>query len=76
MTPVPPKSVKEALEHIRSGGRLAIPTYVRCTIIDAKCLARFERIGEWLLKEDGDGYRVRRGRSSDFLLPGQLKFLD
>ena len=69
---VPPRSLDTALAHVRSGGRLAIPTYTRCTVIDAKTLASFERAGQWLLREDGDGYRIRRGKTSEYVLPGQL----
>ena len=74
--PVPPKSLTEALEHVRSGGVLVVPTYARCLYIDGKCLAKWERVGHQLLTEEGDGYRLRQGRSSVYLLPGQLKFAD
>jgi hypothetical protein len=76
MITVPPKSLELALSHIRSGKRLVIPTYTKVTVIDLKCLNRFEKSGQWLLKEEGDGYRLRRGKSSDYLFPGQLKFVD
>ena len=72
-TSVPPKSLALALEHVRNGGRLYVATAVRVTVIDAKTLANFERLGLWLLKESGDGYRMRTGRTSVYLLPGQLK---
>ena len=74
MQAVPANQLKEAIAHVRNGGRLVVPTYTRCTVIDAKCLARFEKAGEWLLKEEGKGYRLRQGRGSVYLLPGQLKF--
>jgi len=74
-TPVPPKSLTQALAHVRNGGRLLIPTYTRCTVIDAKCLARWEAAGcKDLLREEGNGYRMRTGRSSVFILPGQLRY--
>jgi len=72
--PVPAKSLPAAIEHVRQGGRLIVPTYARCTVIDEKCVARFEKAGEWLLKEEGEGYRMRSGRGSVYLLPGQLRF--
>lgn len=71
---VPPKSLNAALAHVRAGGRLAVPTAWRCTIIDAKCLRKFEKSGEWLLKEEGDGYRMRQGRGSVYLFSGHLQF--
>ena len=71
---VPAKSLQAALDHVRQGGQLVIPTQTRCTVINAKALARFEAAGEWLLKEDGNTYRMRQGKGSVYLLPGQLKF--
>lgn len=71
---VPAKSLEAAITHVRAGGRLIVPTYYRCYVIDQKVLARFERVGEWLLKEDGDSYRMRQGKGSVYLLPGQLRF--
>ena len=72
LTPVPPKSLDKALAHVRAGGRLVIPTMTRCTVITKKTLESFERGGHWLLKEEGDSYRLRSGNSSVYLLPGQL----
>ena len=72
MTPVPPKSLDTAIAHLRSGGSLIVPTHTRIILIDAKTLARFEQAGQWLLREEGDGYRLRQGRGSVFVLPGQL----
>ena len=73
MNSVPPKSLDAALDHVRAGGTLYVATYARMTIIDAKVLARFEKANAWLLKEEGGGYRMRQGRNSVYLLPGQLK---
>lgn len=73
---VPPKSLEAALDWVRRGGRLYIHSYTRPIIIDAKALESFERVGQWLLKEDSDGYRLRQGKGSVYLLPGQLKFID
>jgi hypothetical protein len=71
---VPPQSLPLALDHVRNGGKLMVRTYTRITIIDAKTLARFEKAGEWLIKEDGDSYRMRKGRGSVYLFRGQLEF--
>ena len=70
---VQPRTLEAALAHVRSGGRLVVPSNERWTYIDAKCLARWEKAGQWLLKEDGDGYRLRTGKRSVYLLPGQLQ---
>ena len=74
MKPVPPKSLEAALDYVRAGGSLLVPTYTRCTVIDRRALERFERTGAWLLREEGDGYRLRSGRKSVYLFPGQLKY--
>ena len=74
MKPVPPQSLDLALEHVRAGGELLVPTATHCTLIDRKTLARFDKAGGWLLREEGEGYRLRSGRKSVYLLPGQLKY--
>jgi len=73
---VPPRCLDLALEHVRKGGRLCVRTYTRVIPIDQKTLDRFERAGAWLLKESGDGYRLRQGNSSVFVMPGQLEAVD
>ncbi len=72
--PVPPASLDRALAHIEEGGRLIVPTYTRTTVIDQKTVTRFAKAGTWLLKEEGDGYRLRSGKGSVYVLPGQLKY--
>ncbi len=70
---VAPNSLEAALAHVAAGGRLCIRTCTRTTVIDAKVVAKFEAAGLWLLKADGNGYRLRSGKSSVYLLPGQLE---
>jgi len=72
---VPPRSLIRALDFLKKGGRLCVRTHTRMTLIDYKVLARFERAGAWLLKEEGEGYRLRSGKGSVYLLPGQLEFI-
>lgn len=74
LSPVPSHSLDQAIAHVRKGGTLVVPSYTRTIIVDAKTLANFERAGQWLLKEDGDGYRLRSGKGSVYLFAGQLKF--
>lgn len=74
MKSVPPKSLTAALAHVAKGGRLLVPTCTRCTVIDARTVAAFEKVGKPVLREEGDGYRMRSGNSSVYLLPGQLRF--
>ena len=73
---VPPRSLEDALDHLRRGGRLGVITAWRATIIARKNLEQFEAASAWLLREEGDGYRLRSGRGSIYLLPGQLCYLD
>lgn len=72
---VPPKSLDMVFQHLEQGGTVIIPTYTRCTVITQKTLEKFRKAGQWLLKEDGEGYRMQSGRSSVYLLPGQLKMV-
>jgi hypothetical protein len=74
LRPVPPNSLEEALTFVHSGGRLMVPSYTKCILIDKKTLNRFEKAGSWLLKAEGDGYRLRQGKGSVYLLPGQLNY--
>lgn len=73
--PVAPNKTTEALDFVRNGGRLVIRTALRTVVIDAKCLKKFEKVNEWLLKSEGDGYRLRSGKGSVYLLPGQLHYI-
>lgn len=73
---VSPKSLDAALARVRNGARLFVSTMTRLTVIDAKTVRKFDKAGEWLLREDGDGYRLRSGRSSVYLMPGQLRITD
>jgi len=71
---VPPHSLASVLSHLDAGGVVVVPSYTRWLIIDKKTLGKFEKAGQWLIKEDGNGYRIRQGKGSVFILPGQLKF--
>ncbi len=48
---------------------------MKITVIDRRVLRRFERAGAWLLKEEGEGYRLRQGQGSVYLLPGLLEYV-
>ena len=73
---VPPKSIDKIFKHLENGKSLHVHTYVKNIIITKKTLEKFRKVGAWLLKEEGDGYRMQAGKSSTYLLPGQLKFED
>lgn len=45
----------------------------RVTVIDAKVLRRFMAANEWPMREDGDSYRFRCGRGSDYLVQANSK---
>lgn len=72
MVSAPSNDLAGVLAHIRRGGRAMVVTYTKATVIDRRCLERWDCAGQWLLKEEGKGYRMRTGRSSVYLLPGQL----
>ena len=72
--PVPPNSLDKAFEWIEAGGILMVRTYGKTTVINAKTVAKFAKLGEWLLREDGKGYRLRSGKKSVYLMPGHLEF--
>ena len=74
--PVPPKSLAIALAHLKAGGRICIPTHTRTTVIEQKHIAAWDKHGKPLLREDGDGYRLRSGKGSVYLFPGQLLMVD
>ena len=76
MKEVPSKSLSDAIKHLECGGSLCVPTYTRFTVITLATLNKFKKAGAWLLKEDGDGYRMQTGKSSVYLLPGQLKYYE
>jgi len=73
---VPPKSIGSVWNHLESGKTVYVATYTKCTVITQKTLEKFRKVGAWLLKEDGDGYRMQIGKNSVYLLPGQLKYGD
>ena len=75
-TPVQSGELQHALGHVASGGRLAIPTAYHLAIITQKNLDRWLASGRALLVEEGRGFRMRRGRSSVYLFPGQLFMVD
>jgi hypothetical protein len=73
---IPPRSLDKALDFVRKGGRLCVRTSLRTTTIDSRVLARFGKANAWLLKEEGDGYRLQSGNSSVYLMPGQLEAIN
>ena len=73
---VPPKSLDAVIKHIESGKSVYIATYVRITVINKKTLEKFRKANCWLLKEEDNGYRLHMGKSSIYILPGQLKYGD
>ena len=73
-TTVQSEDLAAALDAVRAGrARLFIPAYARVTIIDKKTLAKFDAAGQWLIKTDGNGFRLKQGRGSVYLFAGQLK---
>lgn len=76
LRPVDANDLDSALAYVRNGGKLVVPTAYRVTVITKRTLASWEKADMWLLKAEGNGYRMRSGRSSVYLLPGQLCYAD
>lgn len=73
-TRIPPHQLDRALAFLKDGGRLVIRTVYRATIIEHRHIEAWKKAGFSLLKEEGDGYRMRVSRKSTvYLLPGQLE---
>lgn len=51
---------------------LYIPTAYRLTVINSKCIKKYEKANVELIKIDGTGFRMQTGKQSVFLFPGQL----
>lgn len=76
-TPVPHGRLDAALGHVERGGRLVVRTATKTTVISRRTLLSFRRSGHWLLKETDDGgFRLRSGKGSVYLFPGQLEAID
>ena len=71
---VPPNRIDDVFNHLENGKSVYIATYTKHTVITKRTLDKFRKVGAWLLKEDGDGYRMQTGKSSVYLIPGQLKY--
>ena len=73
MKPAPSHALARLLDYVRKGGRLFVPSAYRLTVIDARVLKKFEAAGIWLLRERGESYQMHSGKSSVYILPGQLQ---
>lgn len=72
--PVPPNSMQAIRDHVGAGGAVGFATYARSTTIEQKHFDQWDKAGKELLKPEGAGYRMASGKSSVYLLPGQLRF--
>ena len=70
------QSTEQALAHVHAGGRLMIGSYTRVTIIEAKHIAQWDAVGKPLIRDDGKGFLIRRGKHADYLFPGHLRMID
>jgi hypothetical protein len=71
---VAPKSLNVALDHLRNGGTLYVATQMRVYTLNKKTLEKFDAANTYLLKEEGNGYRMKVGKNSVYLFPGQLRY--
>jgi len=73
MTHRPAINAADALSAIAAGKRAFVSTHAKVTIIDAKTVARFEKAGAWLLKDEAPGIRLRSGKGSVYLFANQFR---
>lgn len=72
MTQVQANEIAKINSHIARGGKIMIGTAVRWTRIDTKAVKAWEKAGYTLLKEEGEGYRMRQGKKSAYLFTNQM----
>lgn len=74
--PVPANSMDKIEGHLKAGGELFVPSAWKPTRIPSKSYDSWKAAGTPLIRPEGQGYRMRQGRkSSVYLLPGQLRFI-
>ena len=71
---VPPHSLNAILDHLAQGGTITLGTYTRVTVIRQKHISAWAEHGG-LIREDGNGYRIRRGKGWDYIPPVGCAFL-
>ncbi len=76
-SPVPSDSMAEIERHMAASGELGIGGGYRFTTITNKAWQSWTKDGDWYIKAEGTGYRIRQGRkSSVFLFEGQLRWMN
>ena len=73
-------NLDECIDAVAAGkGTIYLPTYGRVTVYDTKTVKRWQKAGNWLIKPAqspmGDAFRVARGKNSDFVFPGYLRYV-
>ena len=71
---VPSRSIDAVIAHLEKGGSVCVVTRYKAIIISMKNWKAYQKVGLQLIKEEGEGYRVKSGKSSYYLFPGQLTF--
>jgi len=66
----------EMIDAVKNGKRILIKSYTRPMIIDAKCVARFEKAGVPLLTDDGDNYRITQGKNRLYVFASAIALID
>lgn len=72
--PVPANAMGAIEGHLGAGGELFVPSVSRPLRITPKAYAGWAKAGQPLLRPEGEGYRMRQGKGSVYLLPNQLRF--
>ena len=63
-----------AVEALKAGGQMLILAYGRPVVISAKAWGAWEVTGKRLVfpSKDGKGFWLRRGKGTEYVLPGLL----
>lgn len=64
------------IEEVKKGKRILIASHTRPYIIDAKCVARFEKVNRPVLIDDGDNYRVSSGKNYLYVFSNSISLID
>ena len=76
-SPVPSDAMDAINHHMAHGGELGIGGGIRFTVIGQSVWKSWTDKGDWYVKPEGSGYRVRQGRkSSVYLFAGQLVWMN
>jgi hypothetical protein len=63
----------EIKNHCLNGGVAMIPTNERAILLTGKLFKAYDAVGQELLRDEGNGFRMRQGKRSIFVFGYQIK---